>query len=416
MFARSKSFGIAFLMLSLGGLMPTVASAETLNALFMSQASYNEDDIRSMTEAFTQAHPGVDVNLEFVPYEGLRNKTLLASNSSNGYDVVLFDVIWTAEYAQRGLLEDVSERIDPAVEDKVFPGAWTTVVYDDKYYGMPWTNDSKLFFYNKAMLSKAGFDHPPRTWQEVADQAETMKEKGIVEYPLVWSWPQAEAVVCDYTTLLDAFGGRFLDDAGKPAFQKGGGLKALDYMVSTLDNGITNPNSTQYLEEDVRRVFSSGKAAFALNWSYMYDLANDPQQSSVVGDVGIMAPPGVEGVSEASGVNGSMGLGVTSNSQHPDLAWQYVQHMASPEMQNSHAERSLPIWVGSFDDPDVVAGRDDLMSAAEKTFTAMIARPTLPNYQEASNLLQVALQQALLGDSPPQDALNSAADQISNLQ
>ncbi len=38
------------------------------------------------------------VNLEFVPYEGLRDKTLLAQGSG-GYDVVLFDVIWPAEFA-----------------------------------------------------------------------------------------------------------------------------------------------------------------------------------------------------------------------------------------------------------------------------------------------------------------------------
>ncbi len=50
----------------------------TLNALFMSQSAYSEADVRAMTDAYTAAHPDVKVNLEFVPYEGLRDKTLLA--------------------------------------------------------------------------------------------------------------------------------------------------------------------------------------------------------------------------------------------------------------------------------------------------------------------------------------------------
>ncbi len=45
-------------------------------------------------------------------------------------------------------------------------------------------------------------------------------------------------------------------------------------MVKTIDDGVTNPASVSYVEEDVRNVFSQGKAAFALNWNYMYDLVN----------------------------------------------------------------------------------------------------------------------------------------------
>lgn len=76
------------------------AQAETtLNALFMAQAAYSEADVRAMTDAFAKANPDIKVNLEFVPYEGLHDKTVLAQGSGGGYDVVLFDVIWPAEYA-----------------------------------------------------------------------------------------------------------------------------------------------------------------------------------------------------------------------------------------------------------------------------------------------------------------------------
>lgn len=388
------------------------AGAETtLNALFMSQSAYSEADVRAMADGYMKAHPDIKLNLEFVPYEGLRDKTLLAQGSGQGYDVVLFDVIWPAEYATNKILLDVSDRITPEMKAGVLPGAWTTVDYQGHPYGMPWILDTKYLFYNKAMLEKAGIAEPPKTWDELTAQAKIIKDKGIAEYPIVWSWAQAEAVICDYATLISAYGGKFLDDQGKPVFNEGGGLKALEYMKKSMDDGLTNPNSKEYLEEDVRRVFSNGEAAFALNWTYMYNLANAGDDSKVKGQVGVEPAPGVEGVSKVSAMNGSMGLGVTTTSKNPDAAWDFVVYMTSQKTQDAYAKLSLPIWASSYDDPAVAKGQEALMAAAKVALGAMFPRPATPKYNELSALIQVAIQEALLGTSSPADALTNAKDQ-----
>ncbi|PWE48307.1 ABC transporter substrate-binding protein [Thioclava sp. NG1] len=395
---------------ALMGVTASAAQAETtLNALFMAQAAYSEDDIRSMTSAYEEAHPDVKVNLEFVPYEGLHDKTVLSMGAGGGYDVVLFDVIWPAEYAQNNVLVDVTDKITPEMKDGVLPGAWTTVQYDGKSYGMPWILDTKYLFYNKAMLKKAGIDTPPATWAELKEDAQKIKDAGIVEYPIAWSWAQAEAAVCDYTTLLSAYGGDFIKD-GAPDFQNGGGLKALQYMVDTYDAGLTNPNSKEFLEEDVRNVFQNGDAAFALNWTYMYNLANDPKESKVAGDVGVVPAPGVDGVSKASAVNGSMGLGITTTSKHPDEAWDYITFMTSQKEQNAYAKLSLPIWASSYNNPEVTKGQEELIQAAQTGLAVMYPRPMTPHYQEMSMALQQAIQEALLGTNSPEDALQAAAE------
>jgi multiple sugar transport system substrate-binding protein len=386
------------------------AMAETtLNALFMAQAAYSEADVRAMTDAFTASNPDVKVNLEFVPYEGLHDKTVLSQGSGSGYDVVLFDVIWPAEYAENNVLVDVTDRITADMKDGVLPGAWTTVEYTGKRYGMPWILDTKYLFYNKEILTEAGISEPPKTWADLLTQAQIIKDKGLLDHPIVWSWAQAEAAICDYTTLVSANGGSFLVD-GKPAFQSGGGLAALQYMVDSYNSGVTNPNSKEYLEEDVRRVFQNGEAAFALNWTYMYNLANNPAESKVAGKVGVVAAPGVDGVSSVSAVNGSMGLGITTTSQNPDEAWNYIVFMTSQATQNDYARLSLPIWASSYDDPAVTAGQEDLIAAAKIGLAAMYPRPTTPSYQEMSANLQQAIQMALLGQSSPADALAAAAE------
>jgi multiple sugar transport system substrate-binding protein len=394
----------------LGASLTTPAYAETtLNALFMAQAAYSEADVRAMTDAFTKANPAVKVTLEFVPYEGLHDKTVLAQGSGGGYDVVLFDVIWPAEYAANKVLVDISDRITPEMKSGVLPGAWTTVEYDGKQYGMPWILDTKYLFYNKEILEKAGIKTPPKTWDELASQAKTIKDKGLSDAPIAWSWAQAEAAICDYTTLVSAYGGSFLKD-GKPAFQTDGGLDALKYMVDSYNSGLTNKNSKEFLEEDVRRVFQNGEAAFALNWTYMYNLANDPKESKVAGKVGVVPAPGVDGKSTVSAVNGSMGLGVTTTSKHPDEAWNYVAFMTSQQTQNAYAKLSLPIWASSYEDPAVTAGQEELIAAAKSGLAAMYPRPTTPKYQELSAALQQAIQESLLGQADPEQALKTAAE------
>ncbi len=388
----------------------SVALAETtLNALFMSQSAYSEADVRAMTDEFTAANPDVKVNLEFVPYEGLRDKTVLAQGSGGGYDVVLFDVIWPAEYAENNILIDVTSRVTEEMTAGVLPGAWTTVDYNGKHYGMPWVLDTKYLFYNKDILAKAGIAAPPKTWEELTEQAQIIKDKGLLESPIVWSWAQAEAVICDYTTLVSAYQGEFLKD-GAPAFQTGGGLDALTYMVDSYNAGLTNPNSKEFLEEDVRRVFQNGEAAFALNWTYMYNLANDPAESKVAGNVGVVPAPGVSGKTEVSAMNGSMGLGITATSQHPDEAWKLIEFLTSQPVQNKYAKLSLPIWASSYDDPAITAGQEELISAAKVALGAMYPRPTTPKYQELSVALQQAIQESLLGQSAPADALAAAAE------
>jgi len=414
---RVSRFFVLSLTLALAAPSSTVyaQSSVTLNALFMKQAAYSEADVQAMTEAFQKANPNVKVNLEFVPYEALRDKTI-AAQASGGYDVVLYDVIWPAEYAENGFLLDVSSRINLSEKGKIFPGAWTTVQYKGKYYGLPWILDTKYLFFNSEMLQKAGIKAPPRSFQELMSQAEILKSKGLVQYPIVSSWSQAEALVADYTTYLAAFGGKFLDAQGKPAFQSGGGLKALEWMTDSLKKGLMNPNSKEYLEEDVRRVFSSGQAAFALNWTYMYGLTQDPKESKVVGKVGVVPAPGASGGARVSAVNGSMGLGITQGSQHPEEAWKFIRYLTSQPVQEKYAQLSLPIWKTSYGKASVKKGQESVVKAASSAIGAMTPRPVVVRYSEFSTILQKALQDALLGTATPKAALEGAASQIDKLK
>jgi multiple sugar transport system substrate-binding protein len=377
-----------------------------LNALFMKQAGYSEDDITAMTAEYMKANPKIKVNLTFVAYEELEPK-ILAAYSSGGYDVVLGDCIWPPKFSKAGVVLDVTKRMAAVDTKDVFKGALDSVGYDGKYYGMPWLNDCKYLFYNKSMLKKAGFSAPPATWDELASMAKAIKAKGIVKYPIAWSWSQAEALICDYTALSEAFGGGMIGPDGKPAITAPGNQKALEFMVATLKNGLTNPKSTEMLENDVLATFVAGNAAFGLNWTYMYAAGKDPAQSKIGDDVGIAVIPGTEAAKSAT-VNGGMPLMITSGSKNPDAAWKYILYISSKDVQKKYAKNALPIWKSLFDDAAVVATSPEVVGVSKTQYDYIRNRPQVPYYGELSTELQADVQSALLGKKSPKEALEAA--------
>jgi len=389
----------------------------TLHALFMKQAAYSDQDVANMTAAFTAANPNIKIVPEFVSYDSLHDKIVTDQIGGAGqYDVVLMDTPWPAEFVKAKIVTDITDKVPADFKTGVFDTAWTAASYQGKDYGVPWINDTKFLFYDKQMLADAGITSPPKTWDDVVTAAKAIKAKGTVQYPIVASWIQKEAVICDWTQLAAVYGAKdFFDAQGNPTFNTDGGVKALEFMKSLLDQGLVNPASLGFTEDDVNSTMSAGKAAMALNWTYGKAVMNDPKQSKVAGQVDVVASPG-QGSVETSGVNGGMSMAVTQSSKHPDEALKYALSMASQKSQEMDTANAFPMWKASFQNPDLTKSDPNFWKAAETQFAALVARPVVPYYTKLSNALQVAIQEALQGKKTPQQALDEVAAQLPNLQ
>jgi multiple sugar transport system substrate-binding protein len=165
----------------------------TLHALFMKQAGYSDAEVKAMTDAFMAANPNITVQTEFVAYEALHDKIVTDQVGGSGiYDTVLMDTIWPAEFAHAGIVLDLTAKLPADFTSNVFQSALAGGEYQGHFYGVPWLNDTEFLFYNKAMLAKAGFTTPPKTWDELLTQARALKQQGIVQYPFVGQWAQSE--------------------------------------------------------------------------------------------------------------------------------------------------------------------------------------------------------------------------------
>jgi multiple sugar transport system substrate-binding protein len=386
----------------------TSGGTVTLHALFMKQAGYSDQEVAAMTSAFEAANPDIKVQTEFVAYEALHDKIVTDQVGGSGiYDTVLMDTIWPAEFAHAGIVQDLTSKLPADFTSGVFQSAFAGGEYQGHFYGVPWLNDTEFLFYNKNMLAQAGFTTPPATWAELVTQAQALKTKGIVQYPFVGQWAQSELGVCDWTTIAGGQpgGATFFDDAGKPTFNQGGPLAALQLMVQMKNDGLANPASLGYGSDDVRNVLIAGQAAFGLDWTYVFAAANDPTQSKVVGQIGIAAAPG-------GGTNGGMSMAITRSSKHADAALKYDVFLASQAQEEKYTENALPEWKASFDKPELAKSSPELWAAAKVAFNTMVSRPMVPYYTSLSNALQVAIQKALTGEATPQAALDDVASQV----
>lgn len=400
----------------------------TIRVLTMQQAGYPVEVVNEIAERFMADNPNVKVETEFVAYEALHDKiTTAMATTPPAYDVVLVDDIWYAEFSNAGYLYDVSDKITDEMKQGIFPSGWEITTVDSKVYGLPWGIDGMYFFYNEKILKEAGFENPPKTWEELEEMSQVIKDKGLVEYPMVWSWAQAEASICTLVALLFGNGGTFVDEAGNPAFNNTEGVEVVQWMVDSIDKGYTNPASISYLEEDVRNVFSQGKAVFAVNWGYMYQMANfEPEESIINGQVNMALMPvfkkGLEKGIETATINGSMGWSVANASPNKEIGWEFIKFMTSKPIQDEYSKYSTPAWQTSYEGENL----EKLISYSEankvlipnyvKQIPFAHVRPKVPYYSEASLALQLALQQALTKQKTPQEALDEAAAKFTELQ
>jgi multiple sugar transport system substrate-binding protein len=408
------------MVLSAVGCGAKTAGPVTIHILTQDQAGMKPAEIDQIARDFEAQNPNIKVVMEYVGYDYIHDKIVTAMGATPpGYDASMIDVIWPDEFIKAGYLLDVTNRITADMKSGIFPASWNGVTRNGKIYGMPWLMDQKYFMYNKDMLAKAGIANPPATWEDLAADAAIIKQKGLSEFPVIWSWNQKEGVVCDYTALLFGNGGAFVDASGAPVFNNDKGVQVLAWMKKTIDDGLTNPSSVSSDEAAVEADFLAGKSAFALNWLNQFSDSLDATKSQVVGQIAF-APMPVFAAGAAAGivsstVDGSSSFAIMATTPHPDEVWKFLTYLTSNPVQTKFSAEMLPMWQIDFQG-DALATLKAATPTNPITVPAFLAqfpyaneRPTVSYYNEGSADLQLAIQQALTGVKSPKDALDAAA-------
>jgi len=257
---------------------------------------------------------------------------------------------------------------------------------------------------------------PPETWDQVRDQAIFFADPpDFYGFQFVG---KDEAITGRFYELLVAHGGQFLDEDFAPAFNSEAGVEALQFFVDLYEAGAVPAGVPNYLWDDTGLGFASGSVALNLDWAGWAAFFNDPENSAVAGNIGVIrAPMGSAGI--RSGWSGSHTFSVTETCDNPEAAASFVMFLTSHESQMVEARTGLlptrhQVWntaVDEFNENDndwlVEVFGAYSTSMAEDSFTP----PLIPEWIEVSNVLWPRLQAAIVGDMTAQEALDEAAEE-----
>src|SRR6185369_5770466 len=116
---------------------------------------------------FRARHPGVNVRIQQLPWTAAHEKLLTAYAGDTLPDLCQLGNTWIPEFAALHALEPLTERVAASKvidTNDYFAAILDSNRVDGTLFGVPWYVDTRLLFYRRDLLQKAGFDHPPTDW------------------------------------------------------------------------------------------------------------------------------------------------------------------------------------------------------------------------------------------------------------
>ncbi|MGA2763029.1 MAG: extracellular solute-binding protein [Spirochaetia bacterium] len=387
--------------------------AEQIRFLYMKQSGYDLGDIVERAESFRQ-ETGIRASPVFVEYEDRYNLILeSAARTVPDLDLILVDLIWVADFAEKGIIDSLPDALDKRVRSGIVPRIYNAFSWRDRLWAIPFHIDFQMLYTNMDDMKRIGAAAPPRSLEEMVRMARKAKAAGVVKYPIFDSWRQQEVLTCEFTWLVGAFGGSLVDRSGKIHCDSPAARQALSFMVRLLAEGLINPYSLESEENFVSEVFLAGDCMFTTNWAFLIRLLSKNDQPGV-GDWRVSPIPVSQSVSRdgsgTSSICGFEGLTVLRRSAHKEAAWRFARYLASPDFQARHLE-FMPVWKEVWDREE--ARREDpFLSIKQAQIAGLQYRPVHPRYREISAILQHWISQALHGQVMPADALREAQAQM----
>ncbi len=333
-------------------------------------------------------------------------------------DVILGDVIWTAELAASGWVNDLSDRFPESERREFLPGSVDAIIYDGKPYAMPWFTDTGLMYYRKDLLKESGYGGPPKTWDELKSMARKVREESGTRYGFVFQGARYEGGVCDGCEYIWSHGGDVLDpaDPTRVIVDSPQAVAGLATERSMITDGVSPKAVSVYKEDESAGVFLNGDAVFLRQWPYVYALTGDPEESKVKPEqVGVSELPSADG-KPGNGTVGDQPLYISASSKYPDAAWKFIRFLTASEQQKFRAVEGsyLPTRTALYEDAEIRESVPVVVLARE-ALQHTRPRPVSPYYSDISLEMRDQFYASLTGDITPEEAARTLKVNLESL-
>ena len=353
-----------------------------------------------------QQQTGIKVNLEVIGWPDLLNRILAATSSGQGPDVLNVGNTWSASLQATGAFVDFDDATMAKVggKSRFIPATLTSTGAAGKppqfvpIYGLAYG-----LFYNKKLFEEAGISGPPRTWQQLVDDAKKLTKPDKKQYGVAIEGA-SYTEGAHFAFIFGEQQGAKLFQGGNPGFdspQMVAGVK--QYLDLLTTQKVVNPSNAEYINDSqYLKDLATNKAGMLMIQSFATQgLKENGMKDDDFGVAPIplpdpLPPGGRRVTSHVAGIN----IGVFKNSKNTDGALKLVNFLTSPAEQKilNRKYGTLPVAQEAYRDPA-------FQTPATKTFQQVLAGTavTMPMIPEEAQF------ETLVGNSVKELIADAAA-------
>ena len=363
------------------------------------------DAVRTLARDFEHLHPGVTVEVQQIPWTAAHEKLITAYVGDAMPDMAQLGNTWVPEFVAIGALTPLdSFTTHSTVVDSAayFPGIWATNEIHGVLYAVPWYVDTRLLFYRKDILARAGYDSMPGTWEGWRQAMEAIRSRaGPRQYAIFLptnEWNQPVIFGMQEGSPLLADDGRY------GAFSDSSFRRAFTFYLDLYRSGLA-PVAGYNDVANIYQEFTRGTYAMWITGPWNIGEFKRRLPDSMQGKWATAPLPGPTGDSSGVSLAGGSSFVIFRTSPHQALAWSFIEFLSQPAQQLKFYQLSgdLPsredAWHASGLETDVYA------HAFWVQLHRVRATPKVPEWEDITSKVIDQSEAAIRGGVPVSRAL-----------
>ncbi|MBK7107075.1 MAG: sugar ABC transporter substrate-binding protein [Ignavibacteriae bacterium] len=289
--------------------------------------------VQKLLPKFYKLHPNIKVDVQAIPWTAAQEKLISAYASDNLPDLFQLGNTWVPQFVALDALENLDQFLSKSSTIKkqnYFEGIWNTNVIENSIFGIPWYIDTRIIFYRKDILEKAGYKTFPKTWEELYDASKKIKAnfKGEEKYAIYLPTNEWASFII---FALQNKSSILKNNNSYGAFSEPEFKEAFEYLIKFHKEKLAPIGISQ-----VTNVYQ----AFAEEYFSMYISGpwNIPEfKKWMKGDLeskwGTAAMPAKYGSYPGTSLAGGSSLVIYNKSENKDSVWKLVEFLSDPKIQ-----------------------------------------------------------------------------------
>jgi multiple sugar transport system substrate-binding protein len=393
---------------------------------------------RAITPQFTEL-TGIEIDFDVIPPAEMRDKAVLDFTARTRlYATHTADPMYLPLYVANGWIDPIEEyHGDDRLTDQewfdmddIIPLWRAADSVNGQLYALPSEGEVTVHIYRKDLYEQLGIAAPD-TLDELRQTATALHgHQPNLSGLALRGFRGAGQNMYIWPSLFRSYGGEWFDANDRPMVNSDAGIDSLRYYVDVMNSfapaGVENWNWPEIME-----AFAGGSVAQYIDSNSTASVIEDPNKSRVAGKIGYQRwPKGPSGKRVSSIWNWAMPINAHLPERQKQATWLYLQWLASRPTQLRSAiykesedavvrtgVNRLSLWE-SPEYREVVGFTPDyadvvLTSLSEDTDADW--RPRRPEWPQIGTAMAIAIQSALVGQATPEQALNTANDEISRI-